>query len=449
MTYHSPRKKWELRAINASFVVLFLVVVGLLQSLSREFPLQFDLTASRRHSLSEASQAAIKGLPEPLTITAYASQRGQLRRVIGELVPRYQKYKSDIRLVYIDPDAAPEQTRSAGIQYDGELVLEYGTARENLPPTQLNEEALTNALTRLGHRGERWLVFLAGHGERSPERQANFDLSLWAAQLQQRGFKLRTLTLGEHPQIPQNTTTLVIAGPRLRLLPGEIKEIENYLERGGNLLWLADPGSLHGLDPVAEKFGIEFLPGIIVDPASQTLTGNAAALVIATYGNHPIVRNFSNVTLFPRAGGIQVDKPEGWETAVVLDTREQAWAETGSLDAKLTFDKGRDVRGPLNLAVAFTRTVNDRAQRVVVVGNGEFLSNAFLGNGGNLDLGMSLINWLSRDDAYVSIPVRTTRDRALMLSRTAQVGIAGVFLLLLPLGFIASGVVIWLRRRRR
>ena len=86
--YHSPRKKWELRAINASFVVLFLVVVGLLQSLSREFPLQFDLTASRRHSLSEASQAAVKGLTEPLTITAYASQRGQLRRVIGELIPR-------------------------------------------------------------------------------------------------------------------------------------------------------------------------------------------------------------------------------------------------------------------------------------------------------------------------------------------------------------------------
>ena len=329
--------------------------------------------------MSEASQAAVKGLTEPLTVTAYASQRGQLRRVIGELIQRYQKYKPDIRLTYVDPDAAPEQTRSAGIQHDGELVLEYAGARENLPPTQLNEETLTNALTRLGHRGERWVVFLAGHGERSPERQANFDLSLWAAQLRQRGFKLRTLALGEHPQIPQNTTTLVIAGPRLRLLPGEVKEIENYLERGGNLLWLADPGSLHGLDPVAETLGLEFLPGIIVDPASRTLTGNAAALVVATYGTHPIVRNFSSVTLFPRAGGIQVDKPEGWETAVVLDTREQAWAETGALTDKPRFDKGRDIRGPLNLAVAFTRTVNDRAQRVVVVGNGEFLSNTFLG----------------------------------------------------------------------
>lgn len=447
--YHSPRKKWELRAINASFVALFLVAVGLLQWLSREFPLQFDLTAARRHSLSEASQAALKGMAEPLTITAYASQRGQTRRVIGEFVGRYQKYRADIRLIYVDPDVSPEQARAAGVQYDGELVLEYGGSRETLAPTQLNEETFTNAVTRLGHRGERWLVFLSGHGERSPDRQANFDLSAWAAQLRARGFKVRTLTLGEHPQIPQNTTTLVIAGPRVKLLPGEVSEIKNYIERGGNLLWLADPGPLHGLDPVAELLGIEFLPGVIVDPQSQALTGNPAALVVASYGTHPIVRNFSNVTLFPRAGGLQVDAPEGWETSVMLDTRENAWAETGPLGGKLAFDKGRDIHGPLNLAIALTRGLNNRQQRVAVIGNGEFLANTFLGNGGNLELGMSLVNWLSHDDAYVSIPVQTARDRGLALSRYTQAGIAGVFLLLLPLTFAASGVIIWLRRRKR
>lgn len=447
--HHTPRKKWELRAINASFVLLFLAAVGLLQGLSREFPLQFDLTAARRHSLSDASLAALAGLKQPLRVTAYASERGQLRRVLGEFLARYQKHKPDLTLAYIDPDSAPEQARAVGIQHDGELVLEYGGARENLAPTQINEEAFTNALTRLGHRGERWIVFLTGHGERSPERQANFDLSLWAAQLRTRGFKVRTLALGEHPQIPQNTTTLVIAGPRVKLLPGEVREIGNYLGRGGNLLWLADPGPLHGLEPLAEKLGIEFLPGVIVDPQSQALTGNPSALVVASYGTHPIVRNFSNVTLFPRAGGLRVDGPEGWESAVVLDTRENAWAETGALGDKLAFDRGRDIRGPLTLAVALTRPVNDRAQRVVVVGNGEFLANSFLGNGGNLELGMSLVNWLSHDDAYVSIPVRTARDRGLALSRAAQAGIAGVFLLALPLGFVAGGVTIWLRRRRR
>ena len=258
--HHSPRKKWELRAINASFVLLFLIATGLLQWLSREFPLQFDLTANSRHSLSEASQAAAKGLTAPLGVTAYASQRGQQRRTIGEFIARYQKYKADIRLEFIDPDATPEQARAAGIQYDGELVLEYGGARENLGPTQLNEEFFTNALTRLGHRGERWLVFLAGHGERSPDRQANFDLSLWATQLRARGLRCARWRSRSIRRF-RKTRPRWSSPARARLLPGEVQEIRNYLERGGNLLWLADPGPLHGLEPVAETLGVEFLPG--------------------------------------------------------------------------------------------------------------------------------------------------------------------------------------------
>jgi ABC-type uncharacterized transport system involved in gliding motility auxiliary subunit len=62
---------------------------------------------------------------------------------------------------------------------------------------------------------------------------------------------------------------------------------------------------------------------------------------------------------------------------------------------------------------------------------------------------MSVINWLSHDDAYVSIPVKTARDRALNLSRTAQFTIATGFLGVLPLLMISSGVFIWLRRRKR
>jgi len=339
--------------------------------------------------------------------------------------------------------------RAAGVQFDGEMVLEYGEGLENISPTQFSEENFTNALTRLGHRGERWVVFLSGHGERSPDNQANFDLSTWATQLHQRGFKTKTLSLGEHPQIPQNTTVLVIAGPRTRLLAGETKEIQNFVNRGGNLLWLHDPGPLYGLEPLAESLGIEFQPGVIVDPVSETITGNAAAIVVAKYGNHPVVHDFADNTVFPQAGGISLKTPPGWQSSVLIDTRPSSWLETGSLDGPIQFDKGKDIRGPLNLAVALNRALEKREQRIIVFGNGNFLANSFIANGGNLDLGMSLVNWLSQDDAYVSIPVKTARDRTLDLSRNTQAAIAAGFLIMLPLVMISSGVLIWLRRRKR
>lgn len=445
----TSRNKWQLRAVNVMFVVLFLVAIGLLHWASREFNWQVDLTQNRRYSLSPASVAAVERLQGPVTVTSYASERGEIRQTIRDVIGRYQQHKPDIKLEFVDPDKDPERVRSAGVQFDGELVIAYGDAHENVPPTALSEENLTNAFTRLGHRGNRWMVFLSGHGERSPERQANFDLSTWSAQLRKRGFQTRALALAEQGQIPENTSVLVVAGPRTRLLAGEIKTIEAYVKRGGNLLWLVDPGALQGMEAIAEQIGVELQPGVIVDPSSQLLAGDPTAIVATRYGSHPIVRNFTDTTVFPQAAGLSVRPPEGWKSQVLLDTRPSAWSETGRLDGAVKFDKGKDVPGPLNFGVALTRSMEGREQRVVAIGDGDFLSNSIIANGGNLELGMSIANWLSQNDAYVNVPVRTARDRGLSLSNNIQIVIGAVFLIGLPLLLLGSGVTVWWRRRGR
>ncbi|MFQ6021749.1 MAG: GldG family protein [Acidiferrobacterales bacterium] len=442
----SPPSKWQLRLVNTMFVLLLLVAIGLLQWLSRDHPLRFDWTQNARNSISEASIAAIERLDKPIKITAFASQRANLRAAIRELISRYQKHKSDIELEFVNPDLDPERARAAGIRFEGELMVEYEGVTETL--AQLSEEDITNTFVRLGHRGERWFVFLGGHGERSPDGRANFDLADWATELRKRGFQTRVLVLAEHPQIPQNTAAIVIAGPRAALLPGEVKAIESYIVAGGNLLWLADPGPLHGLEPIAEMLGIEFQPGVIVDPGSEVVTGNATAVVATRYSAHPAVKNFRNVTLFPSAVGIRLQAPAGWRGAALFNTRDSAWAETGSLSGPVQLDKGKDTAGPLSLAVALAREHSDTEQRVVVLGDGDFLSNRFLGNGVNLELGLSVANWISRDDAYVSIPVRTNPDRNLELTQTTRLFIAGGFLFLLPVLLIVAGTLIWSRRRK-
>ena len=439
--------KLQLRLLNAVFVALFLVALVLLQWLGENYHLRFDWTSIGQNSLSPASVAALKSLDKPVTVTAYASERPNLRKGIRELFERYQKHKLDITLSFINPDSDPESARRAGVRFDGEVVMQYGAAKENLD--RLDEESITNALVRLGHPGERWLIFLSGHGERSPDTNANFDLSLWAKQLRTRGFATRVLNLAEHPQIPQNTAALVIAGPRVGLLPGEVKFIEKYLADGGNLLWLGDPQPLYGLEPIAETLGIEFLPGVVVDPASEQITGNASAIVVTNYANHPTVRNFRNVTLFPSAAAIAIHTPAGWNGVPLLSTRPEAWAETGALGGAIQLDKNKDIAGPLDIAVALTRDHNNMQQRVVVTGDGDFLSNRFLSNGINLDLGLSIVNWVTRDDAYVNIPVRISSDRTLQLTTASRVVIGGGLLFLLPLLLIASGTFVWLRRRRR
>ncbi|MFQ5936988.1 MAG: Gldg family protein, partial [Acidiferrobacterales bacterium] len=181
---NSRPAKLQLRVANAVFVLLFLVAVGLLQWLSQSYHLQFDWTRTARNSLSAASIAALSALDRPVTVVAFASKQPGLRDSVREIVGRYQRHKPDITLEFVDPDAEPDRVRQAGVRFDGEVQLQYEGATVTL--TGLDEENITNTLVRLGRRGERWLVFLDGHGERSPDRRANFDLSNWGKQLRKR-----------------------------------------------------------------------------------------------------------------------------------------------------------------------------------------------------------------------------------------------------------------------
>ena len=108
--------------------------------------------------------------------------------------------------------------------------------------------------------------------------------------------------------------------------------------------------------------------------------------------------------------------------------------------------------GPLTVGVALSRPRPDaapRQQRIVVIGDGDFLSNTYLGNGANLELGLNIFNWLTWDDTPILIPPRTAPDPNLNLSAGALALIAAVFLIGLPGMLLASGWLIWFRRRRR
>lgn len=448
----------QYRIANLSFIVLFIAVIALLMWLSRAYHVQFDWTRNARNSLSPASVAVLKKLDRPVQLTAYVSNRRNMQAGIRDLVARYQRVKPDFKLDIVNPDTDPARARAAGIQFDGEVVLEYGGNKENL--TQLTERELTNALARVARSAEQWVVFLSGHGERKPDAQTNHDFGVWGAQMQKRGLKTRSLSLSENPQVPQNTAVLVIADPQVRLLAGEVKQIEKFVAQGGNLLWLIEPGSLKGLEPLAESLGLEVGPGTIIDPNSQVITGaEPTVIVVGKYSGHRTVQNLGGMTLFPGAVPLKQTRGDtpaandanksGWQTAVLLETLPSAWSESGAVKGAVRFDAGKDLRGPLSLGVALSREREKREQHIAVIGDADFLSNTFLGNGANLDLGMNLINWIVSDEAYIDMPNRQAVDATLNLSERAQTIIALGFFIVLPLFLLTTGIVIWWRRRRR
>lgn len=83
----------------------------------------------------------------------------------------------------------------------------------------------------------------------------------------------------------------------------------------------------------------------------------------------------------------------------------------------------------------------------MVIGDGDFLANTYLGNAGNLDLGLRLFNWLTFDDQFIDIPAKTASDRKLQLTENTVMVMGFGFLVILPLLLIATGIFIWRRRK--
>ncbi len=447
MANRHPTKNQQ-RLQNLIFLVLFLAIIGLLAWLSTRYTLESDWTSNNRNTLSDASIALLATLDKPVKVVAFVREGSLSREAISELLSRYQRNRADIELIFTNPDTDPQAVREQGITLEGELVIHYGDKRENIK--FLSEESITNALQRLARIDERWIVFLAGHGERDPLGEANFHIGEWGKSLRQKGFQLQRINLTTQPEIPANTAVLVIADPQTPLLPGEVTMIQRYVEQGGNLLWLLEPEQQSNLQPLAKQLGIEIQQGTLVDPTGQLLgiTDPRFALV-SVYTQHPITAQMEALTLFPQAGGLLLNEKSPWQADAILTTLERSWLEQDEIIDRVDFNSDRDHPGPIILGLALTREVAEHQQRAVVIHDADFISNSYIGNGGNLDLGINIINWLSHDDRFIAIPSKSSDDHHLELSTIEQGVIGFGFLLAIPGGLLLSGIWIWLTRRRR
>ncbi|MBI5430434.1 MAG: GldG family protein [Nitrosomonadales bacterium] len=436
---------------NAIFLLLLAAGASGLGYLATRYHIQRDITHNANNSLDPASVEVLGKLAGPVNITVYATEQdarlGDIRKIIRDFLSLYQRYKPDINLVFVDPSKEEEKTRAARIQLNGEMVVEYAGRSEHL--TQINEQIVTGTLLRMAHSRDQTVMYLDGHGERKLDGIANHDLGVpFGAKLKQNGFRLNSLNLALTQEVPGNISVLVITQPQLDLMRGETDKVLRYIERGGNLLWLVDAEPLHGLERLAEKLDLLLPPGIVIDPAAAEMNAPATWSLGATYPPHAITRNFNLITAFPSARPLIANDHNGWERRALVEVAPRGWVSRKIPKDKPVFDKQHDTPGPAIIAMALQRHINDRDQRIVVVGNGAFLANSYAGNGGNVDLGVNMVNWLSGEEHLITLQPRSAKDSSLMLGKMHLNILAFGFLLVIPLLLAGTGIFIWWKRRR-
>ena len=427
------------------------IAIALIMVAQRHF-FRIDLTQVGRYSLTPYSAKIAAKLKEPVSIKAFYGEGQPEREKAREALELYRSKNPRLQVEFIDPTRKPAIAREYDIRSYGTLILISGTKRQTIHG--IEEEAITNALSRLASPGAWTYFLLTGHGEKRAEDSGPEGLSLLAQTLEKEGVKFQSLNLIKGEKIPADASAILVMGPAKDLFPDEIKELTAYLNQGGRLILALEPEKDGGCAPLLKNYGISLTNNIIVDKLSKVMGGDYLMPVIAQYGIHPITDGFKLVTFFPTARALTLEKQEktaGPAPKPLAFTSAESFAETNFAmlkQGRAQLD-GKDVRGPLVVAAIVENIKKADQGTLVVFGDADFVANAFFKLAGNSEFFINTLHYLFKQETLSGgAPKKKEETKPLFLTRTQGYVLFFLPVVIIPGIFFATGIFVFRRMRR-
>ncbi len=443
------------------YVLVVLAILGAANYLANRYNKTVDTTSNKIFSLSDQTRKIVANLKQDVKIYYFDQTARMNESRFGpsakDLLDRYDNLSPKVTVEFVDPVKNPKRALDMKVQAAGTTIVEVGARREEAKT--LSEEQVTNALIRALKTEKRTACFLEGHGEHDVESTdaggfSGAKESLEGSNVTTKGISL----LEKEPKVPADCTTLVIGGPRTELVEAvEIAVIKKFIQDGGRAMILVDPPTKNvgttNLVKLLADLGVKVNNDLVVDLSGigQLFGADALSPLVAKYESHAITKEMRNVaSLFPLARSVEPgDSKDKITVEKLFSTTPRSYGVSDLSAREIKVDPKKDKPGPLTLAVAGTVRGEKEGQqgRFVVVGSSNFATNSALGFGGNRDLFLNMMSWLSSDEDLISIRPKDPEDRRLTLSASQMRTIFYTSMITLPLLIIVSGTYVWWRRR--
>lgn len=482
----------------------------------------YDATSTKANTLTTNSQEVIAQMDGGMTITTYINLFDETTHSIA--FPRfvntdmsrfshYLRFKPEIKLKYVYyydsiynpslerrfPDMSTQQRAERlmelykvspklflkpgevdklvdlsgeGKTFVRELVRDNGERTflriyndfEKLP----SEAEITAAFKRITMKLP-IVGFLSGHGERSIKEDDNRSYSAFVnykafrLALINQGFDVTEVTLDK--PIPDDIKILVIADPQQELTENERCNLEQYIERGDNLVITAEPKRRDIANSFIERFGVKFVPGILANASEySSLTQSRPTADVETIDKlYQLagLRYFGSVISMPDAVGLEYTRGRGFNVTEILTTDSLTWNELQTTDfmneeQKATFDStSGEVQKKYVTGLALTRNIGEKEQKIMILGDADCITNGELSTSrrrvraSNFTLVQSLFFWLSDGEVPIDVRRPPFPDNNLLIEESDMGLITMSFQWLFPCLILILALVIWLRRRGR
>jgi ABC-type uncharacterized transport system involved in gliding motility auxiliary subunit len=486
--------RW-IRLINLLLqALLFLALFAGLNYVALHHAWRFDITASRRHSLSPETRSYLDRLERDVAITVTFTdspdneQIAQTYRDLTALLREYAAYsegqtktKARVTVRFVDVYQSRRVAEALGVSDQPNIVLlSSDTNRRALRIDDLyivkkqvsreafkGESALTAAILDVSNAAKKRIYFLAGHREMQPDSvDGARGLSQLRDQLRQRNYDIASLDLSLTRKIEDDAALIIVASPQQRLQPFEEALLRDYLStRAGRVILMVDPGVDFGLENLLFDWGVIVYDNVIFDTSPGSLSENGE-FIFKRFLPNPITKLLIDNDLSLMVGPTRVVNEDigrtiddGLSVKRLVGTFPSAWGESGYrlLGARNppAFTPGQDLRGRDGLGVL---VVSERLKpaaldfsvpggRLAVFGTADLVTNNRIINGGNFPLFLNTVSWAVDRDTELNIPPRPIERFQLALSQEELNRLRLGLLLIVPGIVAALGLIVYWTRR--
>ncbi|MSQ31761.1 MAG: hypothetical protein EXR59_00770 [Dehalococcoidia bacterium] len=456
-----------------TFVMIgaFLGIITFVNFIAGHNSFRYDATANKQLSLAPQTIKVVEELPENVDVVAFFNPDDALTVAqadsIRDLLTEYKRRSDKFSFRFVDPDARPTIARQLGVTSVPTIAFATTSRAVHvpLPPpgTTINpsERDFTTALLIVTGQQQKKIYFLTGHGERDPDDTTKPDgFGIAKSGLLSDNYAVETLSLAtqETSVVPNDTSVIVIAGPKKDLSEVETAALFSYLTKGGKIMFLLEPNPPAAFKDLLFKYAIGFARGAVVDPASSLKEDRKSILLAAGQFADDSITNQLNGMLL--SGSTEVHRTIEKDKATLLvkpllQSTGSSWQESDALEEN--FDRGLDKPGPLTVGVVVNSTAPigqedspidpNNPTRMIVIGDADFAANRFYAYRSNSDMFLNSINWLAQDTQLISIRPKPVVFRQLVVNRREWNVIRFSSWLLMPIGVAIVGGYVWWRRR--
>lgn len=315
------------------------------------------------------------------------------------------------------------------------------------------EGLLTSAVAYVTSENTSPVYQLEGHGEQTLE-QAFSD------GMKKENVALETLTLLTADGVPENASGVMLLSPTSDLNEDDAQKLIDYLNRGGRILITTSytehfSEEMPNLTKVLDYFGISIGDGLIVETDQDMMYQSPLYLLPEVEADGLTAGVFGKTydfIMMPYTQPILIKETEGVTVTPLLSTSQGAYSKTGLNDSGDTKKAEGDLEGPFAVGVRAQKALDSEKTAELIVYSSDMLftevSNRYTMDN-NLTLFTNAVSAMGGKEDSISIPVKSYQAELVTVPMGSAVRLAVLFMGIIPVGSLAAGIVIWVRRKKR